>query len=417
MSFFVILAIVLLLLLFRQNLIFILMAIAIYIQYATGGETVFFVQDLWSAISNPVMLSVPLFILVGVIMSRGSIANKIINVLIELTRPIPGGLGVATIFACAFFSAISGSSIVTMLAVGTILYKALVENKYSKSFAIGAICSGGTLGIIIPPSIPLILYGLVTETSIADLFLAGIGPGLLLTSVFATYSLIVNFHHKGQKFRLKEAGLAIKDGFWALMLPVVLLGGIYSGIFSPTESAAVSVFYALMVEVIVYRELTFKDFSGMIVSTGAMLGALFPLIAIIMSLNLVAIENQVPQDIVAWTVKTFSGKEQFILALNGLLLAMGALIDTPSAILVSAPLLPPVADHLGIDRVHLGIMMILNLEIGFLTPPFGLNLIVAVSAFNESFATIVKAVIPFIFLMLICLAIIIYVPWISLALL
>ncbi|MCL4156550.1 UNVERIFIED_CONTAM: hypothetical protein GTU68_066047, partial [Idotea baltica] len=200
-----------------------------------AGQLDYFIQDVWSAMDRELVVAVPLFILVGSVMSRGSIAKRLVDVMIALTRPIPGGLAVATILSCAVFSAISGSSIVTMLAVGSVLHPALVANGYSSRFAIGALMAGGTLGIIIPPSIPMIIYGIITETSISALFLAGIGPGLLLTLVFSSYAIVMNHHIPRERFSFAELGNALYKGIPALMMPIILLGGIYSGYFSPTE--------------------------------------------------------------------------------------------------------------------------------------------------------------------------------------
>ncbi|MCB1758042.1 MAG: TRAP transporter large permease subunit, partial [Gammaproteobacteria bacterium] len=217
-------------------------------------------EDIWISLDNALLLAIPMFLLAGNIMTRGSIARRLIDLAVSVTRPIPGGLAVATILSCAVFAAISGSSPVTLLAVGTILYPALLENGYSKRFALGALTSGGTLGIIIPPSIPLILYGIVTENSIADLFLAGILPGLMIAGVLAGYSFWINRRMAAQEFNLVEFTTALRRGGWSALLPVILLGGIYSGYFSATEAAAVALVYALFVEMFIHRELRLIDF-------------------------------------------------------------------------------------------------------------------------------------------------------------
>lgn len=330
---------------------------------------------------------------------------------------MPGGLAVATILSCAVFSSISGSSIVTLLAVGTIMFPALVKQGYSRSFAIGALCAGGTLGIIIPPSIPMILYGIITESSITDLFLAGVIPGILLSVVFASYSVAVNLHIPRERFSFASLGQAIWHGVPALMMPIILLGGIYSGYFSPTESAAVALIYAVLVETLFFRELKLADYFNLSVDSAKMIGALFPLIAIAASMNLLLTEQRVPHAIVEFISTHIESQTAFLLMTNVVLLIVGCFMDTASAITVGAPLLEPVAERYGISPTHLGIIMILNLEIGILTPPFGLNLIVAMTAFRQEFGFICRAVIPFILLMLGCLLLITFVPWIALALL
>ncbi len=250
---------VLLLLSLRQSVILILFVAGLYIHYVFGdGELSYLVEDLWTSVDRGVLLAIPMFVLAGNIMTRGSIAERLINIMRALTQWLPGGLAVCTILSCAVFAALSGSSPVTLLAVGSIMYPALIQQGYPKSFSLGALASAGTLGIVIPPSIPLILYGIVTEISIVDLFLAGIIPGLILTVVLTAYSLLSNRKIEAIPFSFGQLFSALKEGIWALMTPVILLGGIYSGYFSATEAAAVAVGYALLVEILIHRELKAK---------------------------------------------------------------------------------------------------------------------------------------------------------------
>lgn len=404
-----------LLLILRVNLILILMFIASFVHLIWGaGSLSFFLQDMWASMDRDLILAVPLFILVGSVMGRGTIAERLIAVMIALTRPIPGGLAVATILSCAVFSAISGASIVTLLAVGSVLYPALTANGYSRSFAVGALCAGGTLGIIIPPSIPIILYGIVTEGNIANLFIAGVGPGLLLTGVFAGYSVAVNWKMPREKFSIRELSSALYRGVPALLMPAILLGGIYGGYFSPTESAAVALLYAIIIETIFIRELKLRDYADVCIESTKLLGILLPLIGVAVSLNLVIAENQIPNQIVGFMSEHVNSSTAFLLLTNLMLLIIGCFMDTMSAIAITAPLLKPLADAYGVDSTHMGIITVLNLEVGILTPPFGLNLIVAMTAFNERFGFVCRAVVPFVFLMIFCLLLVTFVPWISL---
>ncbi|MEY8828519.1 TRAP transporter large permease [Sedimentitalea sp. XS_ASV28] len=408
---------VVLLLILRVDLILILMFVAAFVHLVWGaGALEYFLQDMWATMDRELILSVPLFILVGSVMSRGTIAERLIAVMIALTRPFPGGLAVATILSCAVFSAISGSSIVTMLAVGSVLYPALTAHGYSRRFAVGALCAGGTLGIIIPPSIPMILYGIVTEGNISDLFLAGLGPGLLLTTVFSFYAIVINWHIPREQFSFSELGQSIYRGIPALLMPVILLGGIYSGYFSPTEAAAVALLYAIAVETLLFRELRFKDYRQLCIDSAKLVGALFPLIAVAVSLNLVIAEHRVPQEIIAFMSEHVQSGTAFLLLMNLLLLLIGCFMDTASAIAIAAPLLKPLAAAYGIDNTHLGVIVVLNLEIGILTPPLGLNLIVAMTAFKERFGFVCKAALPFVGLMLLCLLLVTFQPWIAMAL-
>ena len=330
-----------------------------------------------------------------------------------MTRPLPGGMAVATILSCAVFAAISGSSIVTMLAIGTVMYPAMRQAGYDNKFSLGAIMSGGTLGIIIPPSIPMIIYGLVTETSVTDLFASGFGPGLLLTFALSAYSIWFNRAMPKAAFDLAEFRIAFREGIWAAMMPVILLGGIYSGYFTATEAAAVALAYSLAVEIFVHRELKAGDFYNVVLETSKLGGSLFPLIAVALSLNIILTEHRVPQSLVNLMQGYISSPLMFMILVNLLLLVVGCLMTTGEAILVLAPLLAPLAESYGYNKVLFGLIMILNLEIGYLTPPVGLNLIVAMSAFKQSFGLLCRAAIPFIGIMLVCLVIVIWQPWIA----
>lgn len=392
----------------RQNIILILAICAafVHVHYATNSSIEFLIQDIWFAIDREVLLSIPMFILAGAVMTRGAIALRLIRVMMVLTAPIPGGLAVAAVLSCAVFAAISGSSIVTMLAIGSVMYPALIAGGYSKSFAIGVICSGGTLGIIIPPSIPMILFGIMTEVSVAKMFMGGIGPGLLLTLFFVIYSYVLHRRMPSTPWRLAEIGTALWQGGFALMMPVILLGGIYSGIFTATESAVIALVYALLVELFIHRELKAKDYFQTGLETAKLLGTLLPLIAIAGSLNTILDYEGVPKALVAAVINNVSDPLILLLGMNVLLLIVGAVMDIGSAILVLAPLLTPIAVSIGMDKVHFGVMMIANLEIGYLTPPVGLNLFVAMAAFKEPFSLIVRAVVPFIGIMLVWLVIV-----------
>ncbi|MBL8377025.1 MAG: TRAP transporter large permease [Burkholderiales bacterium] len=406
--------VVLLLLVLRQSLLIILLAVAAYVHLVWGrGQLDYIIEDMWVALDKEVILSIPMFILCGAIMTKGTTARRLIRIMAALTRPIPGGLGVACILSCAVFAAISGSSIVTMLAIGSVMYPAMRAANYDNRFALGAIMSGGTLGIIIPPSIPMIIYGLVTETSVVDLFKAGVGPGLLLTVLFSIYAVWFNRHKPTERLDLGELGTALREGFWAALMPVILLGGIYSGYFTATEAAAVALGYAMLIEIFVHRELKFRVFYEVVLDASKLGGSLFPLLAIALSLNIILIEHRVPGQLVEWVQGYISSPAMFMLLVNILLLGVGCLMTTGEAILVLAPLLTPMAAAYGYDKVIFGLIMILNLEIGFLTPPVGLNLIVAMTAFKQNFATLCRAAIPFICIMLFALFLVAWQPWIG----
>jgi len=317
--------------------------------------------------------------------------------------------------------------------VGAVMYQKQIKAGYPRTFAIGMLCAGGTLGIIIPPSIPLILYGIMTQASIADLFLAGIGPGLVLLGVFVLYAMLMNWNRdRGHWWSAKDVWTALLDSLGALLTPVVILGGIYSGHFTPTESAAVAVLTAILVETLIHKHgavhlmrgnlggaaATARDMGRLIWrtvgETSTMMGSLFPILAIALSLNVFMTYEQVPNQIVEWLTGYIDSKVMFILLVNLFLLVVGCFLDAGSAILILSPLLPPMAQSYGVDLVHFGIMMTVNLEIGYLTPPMGLNLIVAMGAFREDFVTIIRGVLPFLGLMLLVLWLVAFYPPLSL---
>lgn len=406
---------IVLLMVLRQPVLVLLGCAALFVYSVwSDGRPEYAVYDIWFAVNQEVLLAIPLFVLAGAIMSKGTIAERIIDLMREFTRPIPGGLALAAVLSCAGFAAISGSAAVTLLAVGGIMYKALIEGGYSKSFAIGALCSGGVLGIIIPPSIPLILYGYITQVSIAQLFIAGIGPALVLVAIFAVYGFISNFKRREGGWRLSGFVRALRRSVFAVPIPVIILGGIYGGVFTVTEAAAVAVVVAVAVEVLLHRDLSMDDLKAVTVESSKLLGSLYPVLAFAFSLNVFLTAEGVPQALVADLNEVIDGPVEFMLMANMLLLVVGMVIDVGSATLVLAPLLQPLAEAQGIDPVHFGIIMIVNLGIGYLTPPLGLNLIVAMAAFKESFWTVTKAVLPFIALMLIGLMVIAFVPELAL---
>ena len=411
------LAVVVLALVLRQSLLVILLAAAAIVHMVWGkGQLDYIIEDMWISLDKELILSIPMFVLCGGVMTRGSTARRLIDIAAALTRHLPGGLAVACVLSCGVFAAISGSSIVTMLAIGTVMYPAMKEANYPTRFSLGLIMAGGTLGIIIPPSIPLILYGLVTETSITDLFIGGVGPGILLLAVFALYAMWINRSMATLPFSWVILRQALVDGIWAMMMPVILLGGIYSGFFSAIEAAAVSLIYALFIEIFIHKEMKVGQFYEVVLDASKLGGTLFPLLAVALSLNLVLTEHRVPLMAVEIVQSYISSPLAFMLLCNGLLLIVGCLMTSGEAILIFAPLLAPLAMSYGYDKVLFGIIMIVNLEIGFLTPPVGLNLLVAMSTFKQKFGELVIAAMPFVVLMLGCLALIAWQPWIAMTL-
>lgn len=415
MMMFLLISAVIIALMLRQRIVAILGFVAAFSYLVWGdGNLTYVLLDIWAAADQEILLSIPLFILAGNIMSKGTIAERLIAIMRVATAPIPGGLAIATILSCAVFAAISGSSTVTLIAVGSIMYPALLKAGYSRSFAMGSLCAAGTLGIIIPPSIPLILYGVMTETSIADLFKAGIGPAIVLTLFISVYALIINRSMLREAFDFAELRKAVKRGIFSLFMPVLILGGIYGGLFTVTESAAVAVFYATLVELFIHRELGLAKLEEVVIDTATMIGSLMPLLMMAMSINVFMTYEQIPHALVGYITQMVTDQTSFLLLTMVGLLIVGCFVDIGSAILILAPLLAPLALAQDIDLIHFGIIMIVNLELGYLTPPFGLNLIVAMGVFREDFWLIARSVLPFLLLMFITLLIVTFWPALSL---
>jgi C4-dicarboxylate transporter DctM subunit len=401
--------------LLRQPVVLIVATAIAYVHaFMTKSSIEFLIQDMWNTVDREVLLSIPLFVMAGLVMARGSIAGRLTRFMVAITSPIPGGLAVATILALTVFGAVSGTSAVTMMAIGAIMYPALLANGYSKSFSLGLLASGGTLGVIIPPSLLMIVYGVMTEVSITDLFKAGWGPGLLLSGLLTIYSMTLHWRMDTASFDVAEAWASFRDGILALLMPIILLGGIYSGWYTVTESAAIAVVYAVAVEALFYRELTLKQSGDIIVENLKMLGALMPLLAIAVSLNNILELDGVPQALVKWMQGYVGSPVTLLVITNILLLIAGALMDETSAIIILAPLLAPLGKAYGFHDVHWGTIMIVNLQIGYVAPPVALNLIVAMIVFKEPFGFLCRAVLPFIGLMLIALIITCAVPQLSL---
>jgi C4-dicarboxylate transporter DctM subunit len=386
------------------------------ISYVTvsGENMMVVIGDIFYAADKEILLAIPLFVLAGQIMTKGSISQRLINVAKAATAGIPGGMGIASILSCSVFAAISGSSPVTLIAIGSLMYPALIQAGYSKKLSMGALSSGGTLGIIIPPSIPMIIFAIMAGVSVVDLFKAGIGPGIVLVILLCGYMLYASPKKLENRFSFKDFLFHFKKGILSLLMPLIILGGIYSGFFTATESAAVAVVYAVIVELLVHREVGPKRLLPVFSETAEMLGMLFLILILAVSLNKFMTLEEMPQRLVDWMSTLISSPSGFLIAVNILLLIVGCFMDIMSAILVLAPILTPMAIHYGVDPIHFGIIMIVNLEIGYLTPPIGINLFVASGIFKEPFTEVIKSVIPFLFVMLLGLSIITIFPQISL---
>ncbi len=391
-------------------------ATAVYLIFIAHLPVTSLVQQLFNGLDNFVLLGVPFFILAGNIMAEGAIAKRLVGVMKLFVGRFTGGLAMTSVLACLFFAAISGSSPATVIAIGSIMMPALIKEGYGERFSIGLLTSAGSLGILIPPSIPMILYALVMNVSVAKIFMAGFLPGVFIGIILMTYSFLKakkNGWRSTDCYTLADGVKIMRDGIWALMLPALVLGGIYGGVFTPTEAAAVSVVYALAVELFIYRELKPEKLVSICKDSAVLSGSLLFILSCAMSFIWMLTVEQIPVKLAEFIVAHIESKWLFLLAINGVLLIVGGLMDIVTAIIVISPILAETLNRYGIDYIHYGIVMIVNIELGFLTPPFGLNLFVSMAIMKRSLVEIGRAVLPFILLLLACLLVITYVPILS----
>ena len=373
------------------------------------------IQRLFQAVNSYSLMAIPFFLLAGGLLEKGGVSRRLVNLANALMGWLPGGLAVVTFIASAFFGAISGSSVATVAAIGSIIMPYMLEDGYSRAFTLATIASGGWLGIIIPPSIPMVLYGMSTGVSVGDMFLAGVIPGIMLALGMGVYAIIFGIKSGSQlkthKFSLKALGKAFVDAIWAIIMPVIVLGGIYGGIFTPTEAAAVSCVYGFFVGLVIYKELNFqkiiKIFRGAVVSTSMIMF----IVAGATAFGYLLTYENVPNAVTVLIQSFCHTRFQFLLVVTIFLFIVGMVMDTPPAILVCAPLLQPIALSYGIDGVAFGMYMIINLGIGLTTPPVGMNLYVAAGLQKDSVGTVVnKHLLVYIFCSMIILIILMCFP-------
>ena len=376
-------------------------------------------QKFFHAMQVYPLLAVPFFILAGAFMTTGGVARRMIDFANALVGHYRGGLAMAALLASAFFAAVSGSSPATVVAVGSVMIAGMVNSGYTKPFAAGVVCNAGTLGILIPPSIVMVVYGAVTESSIGKLFIAGIVPGIVLTvAMMATIMVIA---HRQQmpaqaKASFKTVVRTFREAVWGLMLIVIILGGIYLGIFTPTEAAAVSAVYAFFIAVFVYRDIGMKDVPDVLVEASKITVMLMFIIANAFMFAFLLTTEQIPQVASSFIVDLGLPVWGFLLVLNVLLLAAGNFMEPTSVVLITTPILFPIAMEMGIDPIHLGVLMIVNMQIGLVTPPVGLNLFVTAGVADMSIEQTIKAALPWLGVLLAVLLLITFVPWFSLVL-
>jgi C4-dicarboxylate transporter DctM subunit len=374
-------------------------------------------QRLFTGLESFAIMAVPFFVLAGAFLTEGGVAARIIRFAQALVGWMPGGLAMAAILACAFFATISGSSPATVAAIGSIMLPAMTKQGYPKRFAVGVITTSGSLGILIPPSIVMIIYAVSTSTSAGKLFIAGIVPGALLAALLmaVTYgTAVLKRFPTLPRASLRDVSRSFRDAFWGLLLVVIVMGGIYGGLFTPTEAAAVSAVYAFIAAVWIYRDLRLRDVGKVLLSAANTSAMLLYIITNAILFSYLLTSEQIPQSISDWVVHRQLEPWMFLVAVNLTLLLAGQFMEPSSIVLILAPLFLPIAQSMGIDPIHLGVIMTVNMEIGMIHPPVGLNLFVASHLARMGMTEVSIACLPWVGVMLIYLVLVTYVPVISL---
>nr|WP_314786545.1 TRAP transporter large permease subunit [uncultured Campylobacter sp.] len=374
-------------------------------------------QLIFDGINKFALMAIPMFILAGNLLSKGGSARRIIDFAKSMVGHLPGGLPMSAIFACVIFAAVSGSSPATVVAIGSIMFVAIKEAGYPKEYAVGGITTAGSLGILIPPSVVMIVYGVTAEVSIAQLFMAGVVPGLMLGGMMIAQTYI-GAKRLGFKATTPEPwSERIKKffrAFWALLIVVVVIGGIYGGIFTPTEAAAASAIYALIISLFVYKDIKFKDLWDICLESAITTAMIFFIIANAVVFAYLLTSENIPQTIADSILAANIGKIGFLIIVNVLLFIMGQFMEPSSVVMIMVPLLLPIATALGVDPVHFGILLIVNMEIGMITPPVGLNLFVASGLTGMNLKDVIVSCLPWTLTLFVGLVLVTYIPEISL---
>ena len=369
--------------------------------------------------TTPVLVAIPLFTFAGYLLSASGAPKRLIRLSNAVLGWMPGGLSVIALFTCAVFTALTGATGLTIIALGGILLPAMTKGKYSEVFSLGLLTTSGTLGLLFPPSLPLIIYAIVANVRIDQLFIAGILPGILLVVLLAAYCIYKSIRENvpRTRFEFDELISAARDIVWELPLPLVVLGGIYSGYFAVSEAAAITAVYVLVVEMVIYRDIRITDLPEIMKKSMVLVGGLLIILGAAMGLTNYLIDAEIPMRLLDFFKSHIQSRFLFLVVLNIFLLAVGCTMGIFSALVVVVPLLNPIAGAYGIDPIHLGIIFLANLEIGASIPPLGINLFIAGMRFEKPILKLYVASLPFIAILLLGLAIITYLPWLSIALL
>jgi C4-dicarboxylate transporter, DctM subunit len=393
-------------------------AAAILSFYLLGINLSLVIIEMYRLAANPLLIALVYFAFAGYLLAEGSAARRLVRLSTAVFGCLPGGLAIVCLVSCAFFTAITGASGVTIVALGGILVPALLEERYPENFSLGLVTTSGSLGLLFPPSLPIIIYGVVSGASIPKLFLAGVLPGVLSLALLAAYCVYKGVRGQGTTVGVTFQGFiqAAREAVWEILLPVVVFTGIFSGFLALSEAATVTVFYVLVISLFVRRDVKVRQLPGIVVKTVTMVGGLIVILGAALAFNSFLVDQEVPMKILRFIQTHVESKIAFLIIMNLFLLVVGCLLDIYSALVVIAPLLIPVAQAYQIDLLHLGVIFLTNLQIGYCTPPIGMNLFIASLRFDKSILRLSRASLPFLAILLIALAIITFVPELTLLL-
>lgn len=389
--------------------------------YLAGVDLSVVIIEMYRLAASPMLIALFLFAFAGYVLAESKASTRLVKLSTALLGRAPGGLAIVALLSCAFFTALTGASGVTIVALGGLLYPALIQDRYPERFSLGLLTTCGSLGLLFPPSLPLIVYGLVAEVDISRLFVAGILPGTLMLILLAAYSMFraVRSGTKGsrEQVTLRELLGTIRESIWEILLPAVVIGGIFGGFLAVSEAAAVTAAYVILVEVVIKREVGFTALASVALKTSTMVGAITVILGASLAFNSYLIDQQIPNQILTFMQTHVESKLSFFLLLNLFLLVVGCVLDIFSALVIVVPLIVPIARSYGIDLFHLGIVFLTNLQIGYSTPPIGMNLFIASLRFKKPVVQLYAASLPFMAILLITLAVIVLFPELSLMLL
>jgi C4-dicarboxylate transporter DctM subunit len=385
--------------------------------YFSGVELSAVAVEIYRLAGAPTILTIPLFTFAGYVLAESKAPVRLLRLSRAFLGWMPGGVAIVTLFICAFFTAFTGASGVTIIALGGLLYPILIEEGYSEKFSLGLITTCGSLGLLFPPSLPIILYGIIAKVDIDQLFLAGLIPGIVLMIILGSYAIYKakDLPKKKHVMTIAEMKAAVWEARFEIPLPIFVLGGIYGGLLTATEAAALSAFYVLVANTLFTKDLSLtKDIPKVIVESLTLVGAILLILCCALGMTSYLVDEEIPMKILAAMSTFITNKWVFLMVLNVFLLVVGCLMDIFSAIIVVVPLILPIAEQFGVNPLHLAIVFLTNLEIGYITPPVGINLFISSFRFNRPVLELYKVSIPYLILMIIALLIITYIPWLTL---